>query len=420
MARPVRPDPCDHRGRRRVPGEDPCLRDAAGLALLAPGLAALACALVASRLIAAVAGRLVEGALRHGRPARALTAIYLARRPGVHRLAALMIVTVALLGTSYVTWDAGVTAGRNRAELEVGADRVLTVRAENRLALLQAVRAADPSGKQAMAVVQSLRSAQDRVLLVDSPRLPAVAVWRPEYGMTAEQAAAALHPAAPAPIMVNGGELTFDLDVRITTSEVGRTLFFEAVLADPDGARLVARVGPLVAGAAVLKAQVPACTTAPGCRLSSLAIMQSTLEQRVFFAARPGIDVTVRGLSASSPVLGADALADRTRWRLAVSPAPPNLIVTPTGGGLLLRVAPIRRTGVRRRRLPGRHARADRLDPGEEAAAAHRRRPAGHLRLGVDRRTHRGVGDPPAPPRRPGCPHRPRIRRPARRRLRRG
>ena len=129
--------------------------DAAGLALLAPGLAALACALVASRLITAVAGRLVEGALRHGRPARALTAIYLARRPGVHRLAALMIVTVALLGTSYITWDAGVTAGRTRAELEVGADRVLTVRAENRLALLQAVRAADPSGKQAMAVVQS-------------------------------------------------------------------------------------------------------------------------------------------------------------------------------------------------------------------------------------------------------------------------
>ena len=124
--------------------------------------------------------------------------------------------------------------------------------------------------------------------------------------------------------------------------EAGRTLFFEAVLADPDGNRLVARVGPLAAGAAVLKAQVPACTTAPGCRLSSLAITQSTLEQRVFFAARPGIDVTVRGLSAGSPVLGADALADRTRWRLAVSPAPPNLIVSPTGGGLLLRVAPIR------------------------------------------------------------------------------
>ncbi|MDG6106018.1 FtsX-like permease family protein [Dactylosporangium aurantiacum] len=316
--------------------------DAAGLALLAPGLAALAGALVASRAITAVAGRLVEGALRHGRPARALTAIYLARRPGVHRLAALMIVTVALLGTSYVTWDAGKRAGHTRAELEVGADRVLTVRAENRLALLQAVRAADESGRYAMAAVQSLRSGQDRVLLVDAPRLPAVAAWRPEYGMGARQAAAALHPPAPDPIMITGGELAFDLDVRVTAVERGRTLFFEAVLADPAGNRVVARVGPLQEGAAVLKAPVPACATAPGCRLSSLAITQSTLEQKVFFAARPGIEVTVRGLSDGRPAVTTDSLADRSRWRLAVSPAPPNLIVTPTGGGLLLRVAPIR------------------------------------------------------------------------------
>ncbi|MEV4512461.1 FtsX-like permease family protein [Dactylosporangium sp. NPDC049525] len=316
--------------------------DAAGLALLAPGLAALAGALVASRAITAVAGRLVEGALRHGRPARALTAIYLARRPGVHRLAALMIVTVALLGTSFVTWSAGERAGHTRAELEVGAERVLNVRAENRLALLRAVRAADGSGRQAMAVVQSLRSGQDRVLLVDSPRLPAVAAWRPEYGMTAEQAAAALHPPAPDPIMITGGELAFDLDVRVTKPESGRTLFFEAVLADPAGARLVARVGPLQDGAAVLKTPIPACAKAPGCRLSSLAITQSTLEQKVFFAARPGIEVTVRGLSDGQPAVTAESLADRARWRLAVSPAPPNLIVTPTGGGLLLRVAPIR------------------------------------------------------------------------------
>ncbi len=316
--------------------------DAAGLALLAPGLAALAGALIASRAITAIAGRLVEGALRHGRPARALTAIYLARRPGVHRLAALMIVTVALLATSYVTWSAGQRAGHTRAELEVGADRVLNVRAENRLALLQAVRAADESGRHAMAVVQSLRSGQDRVLLVDSPRLPNVATWRPEYGMSAEQAAAALHPKAPDPIMISGGELTFDLDVRETAPERGRTLFFEAVLADPAGARLVARVGPLKDGAAVLKAAVPACTKAPGCRLSSLAITQSTLEQKVFFAARPGIEVTVRGVSDGKPALTTESLADRARWRLAVSPAPPNLIVTPTGGGLLLRVAPLR------------------------------------------------------------------------------
>src|SRR6185369_10365173 len=185
--------------------------DAAGLALLAPGLAALAFALVAARLITFTAGRAVEGALRHGHPGRALTAIYLARRPGVHRLAALMIVTVALLCTSALTWSAGRDAGRTRAELETGADRVLTVRAENRLALLNAVRAADPGGQHAMAAVESVRSNTDRVLLVDSPRLAKVATWRPEYGRSAAATAALLHPSAPAPTTMTGADLAVDL-----------------------------------------------------------------------------------------------------------------------------------------------------------------------------------------------------------------
>lgn len=319
--------------------------DAAGLALLAPGLAALAFALVAARLITFTAGRLVEGALRHGRAARALTAIYLARRPGVHRLAALMIATVALLCTSALTWNAGRADGRTRAELEVGADRVLSVRAENRLALLEAVRAADPGGEHAMAVVQS--TGTDRVLLVDSPRLAKVATWRPEYGMSAAETAAALHPAAPAAVYVTGGELALDVTNHYTVADPQRVVVLDAVLADPKGNRLTVRLGPLAEGPQVLRAAVPACTAAPGCRLSSLQIMQSTLEQKIFFAARPGIEVTVHavtqaGPDGTGPVVPREMLADRSRWRLGVNGNPPNLIVTPVPDGMLLAVAPVR------------------------------------------------------------------------------
>ncbi|WP_432835906.1 FtsX-like permease family protein [Dactylosporangium sp. CA-092794] len=323
--------------------------DTAGLALLAPGLAALAFALVAARLITFTAARMVEGALRHGRPARALTAIYLARRPGVHRLAALMIVTVALLSTSALTWSAGRAEGRARAELEVGADRVLTVRADNRLALLDAVRAVDPGGAHAMAAVESVRSGGDRVLLVDSPRLARVATWRPEYGLDAAATAALLHPGAPVPpITVTGGEVTADITTSVTDSEPGQVVFLDVVLADPRGARVTARLGPLADGPQRLTAAVPGCAAPPGCRLSSLQIIQSTQEQKIFFAARSGIEVTVHGLTQGGdrPVLAKDMLTDRARWRLGVNGNAPNLVATPVSDGLRLTVAPIRTGGM--------------------------------------------------------------------------
>ncbi|HTJ35538.1 MAG TPA: ABC transporter permease [Dactylosporangium sp.] len=321
--------------------------DAAGLALLAPGLAALAFALVAARLITFTAGRAVEGALRHGHPARALTAIYLARRPGVHRLAALMIVTVALLCTSALTWNSGRDAGHARAQLEVGADRVLTVRAENRLALLNAVRAADPRGEYAMAAVESVRSGNDRVLLVDSPRLAKVAAWRPEYGASADATAALLHPDAPAAITVTGSEVEADVTNHYTVTDSSRVVYLDVVLADPKGTRLTARLGPLAEGHQTLRAAVPACATAPGCRLSSLQINQSTLEQKAFFSARPGIETTVHALTqgGGQAVLAKEMLTDRSRWRLGVNGYPPNLIVTPVEGGLKLTVAPVRPGG---------------------------------------------------------------------------
>jgi hypothetical protein len=75
--------------------------------------------------------------------------------------------------------------------------------------------------------------------------------------------------------------------------------------------------------------------------------MQSTLERKIFFAARPGVDLVVHGMTAGGqPVLSKEMLTDRTRWRLGVNGNPPNLTVTPAADGLRLTVAPIRVGGI--------------------------------------------------------------------------
>lgn len=161
-----------------------------GLALLAPGLAVLAIALVAAWAVPPLVARLAGYALRTGRLAVTLVAASVARRPGTHRLFALVAVAVGLLVMALVGWDTTDRDQRQRAALEIGADRVLTVVAPDSARLLAAVRAVDPSGTRAMAVVRRSRTGEHPpVLAVDSTRLAAVAGWRAGYGEPADRIA---------------------------------------------------------------------------------------------------------------------------------------------------------------------------------------------------------------------------------------
>ncbi|MET7402646.1 ABC transporter permease, partial [Dactylosporangium sp. NPDC005572] len=144
-----------------------------GVGLVAPVLAALAVAGLLARLVTALAGQTGRAALRTGRLPLAMAALQYHRRPGIDRIFALVAVAVALLGLAASGYAA---AGRERAErtaAELGADRVLTVRAANQRVLLSAVRAADPGGKDAMAVALD-RDAVPPVLAVDTARFAAV------------------------------------------------------------------------------------------------------------------------------------------------------------------------------------------------------------------------------------------------------
>jgi FtsX-like permease family protein len=283
---------------------------ASWLALLTPALLALAVGVLLARVLVPVAARVAARALRAGRLGTALTATELARRPAVPRLVAVLTAAVALFGTAVAAADTSGRAGRERAAAEIGADRVLVVEAGSRRQLLEAVRAVDPDGGAAMAVVSS----NTGVLAVDATRLAAVARWRGEYGGRDAAAVAArlrAGAAVAAPPAFTGTELTLDATGGAVPAAV------TATLAGATGTPVAVMFGPLGAGRATYRGDAPGC--APGCRLVSLSVE----------AGRP-VTVRLHALRGRGGGLDAAALGDRTRWRTAVGPGqpPPGL-----GGG---------------------------------------------------------------------------------------
>ncbi|GAA5013972.1 hypothetical protein [Actinopolymorpha pittospori] len=239
-------------------------RSVEGLPLLAPGLAALAIALVTAWAVPPVANWLLLHARHAGRPAMALIAALTARRPETHRLFALVTVAIALVTTAFVGWDTTSRSQWDRAALEVGADRVLTVDADDPAQLLAAVRSADPSGTNAMAVVdQPSRAGDPSVLAMDTSRLGVVTGWRKEYGGDVAQVAAALSPVAPRPVTLTTDRLVVDAS---GTDPAGAPVHLRIRLRTvKDGTPVDAVVGPLTGTRHQYTADVDAC--AGGCRL---------------------------------------------------------------------------------------------------------------------------------------------------------
>lgn len=305
------------------------------LGLLAPVLVALAIALVLARLLFRLADRAGAVAVRRGRLAFGLTAVQVSRQPGTDRVFALIVVAVAMFVTAAGGWAAGRAARTDRSAVELGADRVLTVAADNRTDLEYAVRRADPTGRYAMAAVIDLAS-QPPVLAVDSSRLAAVASWRPEYGPVStlhDAVTAARLPAAlPA---ITGDRLT----LRASNAGSAPVELIAVLQNDATGVTTPVLLGPIGKGEHTVEAAVAGCGAAPGCRLV-----------RFELATPPGPDgqpgqvprqaqVTIRGLSQQNPagdILDAARLADISRWRAGTNGAALDLAAT--DGALTLSV----------------------------------------------------------------------------------
>jgi hypothetical protein len=282
----------------RDPGES------TGLVLVAPALVALAVALVAARAIGPLAVRLGHRALRAGRLPVAMAATHLARRPGTHRVFALVAVSVALLGAAASGWSAAATAREDRATHDIGADRVLTVQARSRAHLLAAVRAADPAGTQAAAVVRNgTGEAGQVVLAVDTERFARVASWQEEYGPRLPDLLRLLRPEAPAPVRVGDGRLTLDAELLRPGAPVRAVVH----LVTAGGTPLTVDSGRLAVGRRSYQMDLSGC--GGECRLAAIELAAPAVASE----APPDLTVRIHALASGAGPLA--EVVDAGRWR---------------------------------------------------------------------------------------------------------
>ena len=309
-------------------------RSTGGLALVAPALVALAVALLLARLLGRVADRGGGAALRAGRLRLGLVAAQTARRPGAHRVFALVAVAVAIFAGTAGAWSAGREARTQRSEVELGAPRVLTVEAANRTALEHAVRTADPGGSRAMAVVVN-RDSLPPVVAVDSSRLAAIAAWRPEYGALATLGSAMRATPPPPAAMVTGNRLV----LRIDNDDKEPVVVTAVLQHEATGLSRSVDFGPIEPGEQVLRAPVSGCTEAPGCRLVRWQLSGPAGRDGRLGSPSLSAAVTVRELTQLEPsagVLDAAALGDPRRWRPDFTPAAVDVFAT--AGALTMRM----------------------------------------------------------------------------------
>ena len=186
--------------------------DGGPIALLAPGLLAIAGGLLLAQATIPTAGPMARRALGRGRVASALAGLQIARRPALRRLIAIVTVACALLVFAVDAWSVADRNRTTRAEVEAGAPVVLTVDADSSLALRRAVLDIDPSGRFATPVVtvSSLTGTGPRTTAVEPEAFARIARWGRTDGEPTAKELAEISPPRPAPIDVRGDRVEVD------------------------------------------------------------------------------------------------------------------------------------------------------------------------------------------------------------------
>ncbi|MGI5239194.1 hypothetical protein [Dactylosporangium sp. CA-139066] len=232
-----------------------------GVAALAPALVLLAAGLLAAVAGPPLAARLGAAALRRGRLTAGLAGLGLARRPSAARLLAVLVVALSSLGFAAAATATEQRRQQAQAEAEAGAPVVLSVSANSRRQLLDAVRAADPDGRYAMAVVP-LKDA----LAVDSARLASVPLWPAGANPAALRPLLHPDPAGAAPTVTG---TTLSLDITVTRIDRADDALSVAVAPLDGRPTATAELGALAPGRKTYSATVPCAT---GCRIVQIAV----------------------------------------------------------------------------------------------------------------------------------------------------
>ena len=237
------------------------------LASLAPGLLALGAGVLGLRLALVVIGVAVKRTAESKNVAWFLALRQIARRPSAMRQ--LLPLTVA---TALVLFAVGgyFLASSNRAvvaDFGVGAAEVVDVSPAPGVDLVTAVRRADPSGRDAMAVAL-FTSPSSELLATDTSRLASVAAW-PAHLSREPLAALArqLSPPTPPGVTLHGDELRLDagLPAGVPAIVMTATVFDETAQATE-----TVDLGPLRPGTRTYTTSLQGSCIA-SCRLVSLS-----------------------------------------------------------------------------------------------------------------------------------------------------
>ncbi|HEY0535337.1 MAG TPA: FtsX-like permease family protein [Actinoplanes sp.] len=279
-----------------------------GLGVVAPALVALAIGLVLARLLRWIADRAGGAAVRAGRLRAGLTAVQISRQPGTDRAFALITVAVAMVAIAAGGLSAGRAERSDRAQVQLGAPRVLDVKQTTVTALEYAVRQADPSGRYAMAALLDGTS-NPPLLAVDSTRLASVATWRPEYGPMNLLGPGELPNPDPLPA-ITGDAVT----VRVNSGRTEDSLLGLTLQNEAGGAVTRLEFQHIRTGEQSVTVPLKGCTTAPGCRLVAFELFTTTDVN-----GEPVTDpLTIESLTQSGPaatILDSASLGDVRRWR---------------------------------------------------------------------------------------------------------
>jgi hypothetical protein len=265
------------------------------LAALAPGLLAFGVGVVGARLVPLLAWSAVAPTRHSRRVGFSMATRRLSRLPQISRHVVVLAIAVGLATFAVSGWA---VAGGNRSEqatFEVGASRVLTVQSRPGVDFLDAVRRADPTGHEAMAVV--VENASDgSTLAVDASRFAAVASW--PQGLSSKSAAtiASKLGRTPAPaVIVSGSAIRVSIDLlrAITPAPQLQVSLFDDSYQVPSTLYL----GSLLPGSHTYQALTQgAC--APTCRLVNLGLTWAAAAS----SNAQGVEVPLRvtGLAARS------------------------------------------------------------------------------------------------------------------------
>ena len=280
------------------------------VALLAPGLLAIAGGLLLSQAAIPTAGPLSRRALRRGRVAPALAGVQVARRPALRRLIAIVTVACALLVFAVDAWAVSDRNRTTRAAVEAGAPVVLTLDAGSSETLADAMADIDPQGRFATPVV-TVRSATEtgpRTTAVDPAAFTRIASWGSAEARPSDEDLADLRPALADPIVLRGDTVEADLQLaaRGESPQPGapprdlRPFSVSLTVLADDGSERQVDLGRVPEGTGTYRAPMPC---ADGCRLRRVTVNRTFGD---FVDAYVELEVTALRAGTGGDLAGVD------------------------------------------------------------------------------------------------------------------